>query len=387
MRITALTALLALALVAAPGGQQAGLPRYDRVLLLETTSETSANVHVGDVNGDGHLDIVLAKGRHWGLADRVLLGDGRGAFPTAYDLGPASDRTYSGNLVDLDGDGDLDVVISNDAPDPKRVYLNDGKGRFSEAGTYGRAAWQTRNAAVADVNGDRLPDIIVANRTAPAEAANYVCLNRGGGRFDADCAAFSKEPATTITAADFDGDGRVDLAVPHRDGGQSYLYVNAGDATTIRFDRVPFGPPDAAIRVSKATDADRDGLTDIVAIDEKRGVFVFHGERGTRFSAGVPVGTRDGRTPYALTTADLNLDGASDIVVGYIKAPSTIFFNDGSGRRFTPVEFGDGRGAAYGFDVGDLDGDGCPDIAMARSDAPNVLYFGSCGVRPKKPVR
>jgi hypothetical protein len=100
----------------------------------------------------------------------------------------------------------------------------------------------------------------------------------------------------------------------------------------------------------------------------------------------VPVGTRDGRTPYALTTADLNLDGAADIVVGYIKAPSTIFFNDGSGRRFAPVDFGDGKGAAYGFDVADLDRDGCPDIAMARSDAPNVLYFGSCGAPVSRPV-
>jgi hypothetical protein len=145
------------------------------------------------VNGDGHFDIVLAKGRHGGLVDRVLLGDGRGAFPTAYDLGPVADKTYSGNLVDLDRDGDLDVVISNDTPDPKRIYLNDGNGRFREAGTYGRPEWSTRNAAVTDVNGDTLPDIIVANRDVPAKAANYVCLNRGNGKFDHDCFMFSKE--------------------------------------------------------------------------------------------------------------------------------------------------------------------------------------------------
>src|ERR671913_1176726 len=107
----ALVAVAALSI----GAQPPSLPRFDRVLLLETTSETSANVHIGDLNGDGHLDVVLAKGRHWGLVDRVLLGDGGGRFPSAYDLGPAADRTYSGNLVDLDGDGDLDVVISNDA--------------------------------------------------------------------------------------------------------------------------------------------------------------------------------------------------------------------------------------------------------------------------------
>jgi hypothetical protein len=361
--------------VASLGAQSKPLPRFDRVLLLETTSEDSANAHVGDVNGDGNLDVVLAKGRHGNLVDRVLIGDGKGAFPTAYDLGPTADKTYSGNLVDLDGDGDLDVVISNDQPDPKRIYLNDGKGRFREAGTYGNPEWPTRNAAVADINGDRLPDIVVANRAAPARAANYVCLNRGKATFDRDCFTFSKESATTITPADVNADGKIDLIVPHRDGGQSHVYINSSSRSELAFTPTPFGPADATIRVSGAADLDRDGLLDIVAIDEKRGVFAFFGERGQKWSAAVQVGLA-GRTPYALKLGDLNQDGAIDIVVGHVQAPATVLFNTGS-RRFSPVDFGDGKGTAYGFDIADLDKDGRPDIAMARSGAPNVVYFGS----------
>ena len=204
------------------------LPRFDRVLLLESTSETSANVSFGDLNGDGSLDVVLAKGRHWPLVDRVLLNDGHGRFPTAHNLGDASDRSYSAPLADLDGDGDLDVVISNDEPDPKLVYLNDGKGTFRVGSTYGRPEWPMRNAAVADLNGDRLPDIVAANRSGNSKGANYICLNLGKGQFGADCVAFSHESATTITPADFNHDGFIDLAVPHRDGGQSYVYVNDG---------------------------------------------------------------------------------------------------------------------------------------------------------------
>ena len=70
-----------------------------------------------------------------------------------------------------------------------------------------------------------------------------------------------------------------------------------------------------------------------------------------------------------------------DVVVGYVNAPSVAYFNDGSGRHFSPVSFGDDRGAAYGIAIGDLDKDGWPDIAVARSGAPNVVYFSS-GVSP-----
>jgi beta-lactamase class A len=361
--------------VARRPASRAGLPQYERMVLLERTSETSANVSIGDVNGDGNPDIVLAKGRHWPLVDRVLLGDGRGGFPTAYDLGTASDRSYSGHLVDLDGDGDLDVVISNDQPDPKLVYLNDATGHFRAGSTYGKAEWPTRNATVADLDADGLPDIVVANRTGNRPGASYICFNKGRGQFDAACEKFSSESATTITAADVNGDGRADLVVPHRDGGQSYVYVNTGRGTFPASARVPFGPPDASIRMSAAADLNGDGRQDLVAIDEKSGVAVYFGEPGGRLSAAVPVGLGD-KAPYALALGDLDGDGTTDIVVGYIEARPAVFFNDGSGRRFTPVLFGDDKGTAYGFAIGDLDKDGWLDIAVARSEAPNVAYFG-----------
>ncbi len=56
------------------GGGRGGAVRFDHALLLEGTSETSANVSLGDVNDDGHLDVVLVKGRHWPLVDLLLLG-------------------------------------------------------------------------------------------------------------------------------------------------------------------------------------------------------------------------------------------------------------------------------------------------------------------------
>lgn len=140
------------------------LPHFDRTLLLESTSETSANVSIGELTGNGNLDLVLAKGRHWPLLSRILLNDGHGGFPVARDLGLTPYRSYSAVLADLTGEGILDVVVGNDAPDPKVVYLNDGEGHFRLGSTFGKPAWPTRNVAVADLNGDGLPDIVVANR-------------------------------------------------------------------------------------------------------------------------------------------------------------------------------------------------------------------------------
>jgi hypothetical protein len=349
-------------------------PRYDRSLQLETTSETSANVSIGDVDGDGKLDLVLAKGRHWPLVDRVLLGDGRGGIRAAYDLGSASDRSYSGQLADLDNDGDLDVVISNDTPDPKLVYLNDGKGRFT-ASPFGRAEWATRNARIADMNGDQLPDIVIANR-AGSNSTNYICINRGAGRFDNDCIAFSHEPSTTVTPVDIDRDGRMDIVVPHRDGGQSYVYRFGDSSDFTNAERIPFGPADAGFRMAEVADFNGDSLLDIVAIDERSGAWLHFGQPDRRFGPGIRVGDR-ATAPYALALADLNRDGRMDIIVGHIEAPSIAYLNDGTGRRFTSILFGDNQGAVYGFAVGDIDADGVLDIAVARSDAPNLLFFGS----------
>lgn len=357
---------------------QGTVPVFDRVLLLETTSETSANASIGDVNGDGRPDIVLAKGRHWPLVDRVLLGDGKGGFAPAYDLGVASDRSYAARLVDLDTDGDLDVVLSNDRPDASLVYLNDGKGRFTVGSSFGRAEWPTRNASVADVNGDGMPDIIVANRYGKNPGGNYLCLNRGAGRFDDQCLRFSRESATTITPADVNRDGLVDLIVPHRDGGQSMVYLQqprSGVEPT--FTAVPFGPADAAIRASEAGDFTGDGVVDLVAIDEANGLSLYAGTREGRFADGVSLG-RASTAPYALNVGDLNADGVTDVVVGYVEAPSVAYIH--TGATFTPVPFGDGKGTVYGFAIGDMNGDGQADIAAGRSEAPNVLYFGRRGV-------
>jgi hypothetical protein len=349
--------------------QPPAVRQYSKAVALETTSETSANVSMGDLDRDGDLDIVLAKGRHWPLVNRVLLNNGTGVFVAA-DLAPGADRSYSAVLADLDGNRSLDLVVSNDRPDGKVVYFNDGAGRFRLGGSWGAPAWTTRNATVADLNGDGAVDIIAANRGG----RSGFCLNDGTGAFDkTPCVLLEVASATSIIAADFNNDKHIDLAVPHRDGGQSLIFVNDGGAT---FEAKPFGPRASNARAGAAGDLNGDGWTDLVVGDERTGAQVYLNDKAGGFRAGALLG--DPKLPTgAVHIADLNRDGHPDVVIGYYDAGPTpaVFFNDGAGTSFTRVAFGDGKGAVYGIATGDINGDGFPDIATARSDAPNMLYF------------
>ncbi len=349
-----------------------GSRTFTRALQLEEIGETSANVSIGDVDTDGHLDIVLVKGRHWPLVDLILIGDGAGGFAPARAVGEAADRSYSGVLVDMDGDGDLDIVVSNDDPDPKLVHLNDGTGRYTEGSTFGEPEWSTRHVAIADLNKDGHPDGILANRSGGNSGYNYICFGVEGGAFADQCVGFSRESATTITAADFDGDGWLDLAVPHRDGGQGYIYLNDREGGFAV--RRPFGAADGNVRAAKAADMDGDGILDLVLIDEMGGPAMLLGKADGTFGDPISLGP-SGLRPYAITVADLDGNGRTDVIIGYVEARPVIIFNEGPGR-LAAVPFGDAEGSAYGFAVGDLNEDGLLDIAMARSGAPNMLYFG-----------
>lgn len=369
--------LLSLERLAIAQQSASGLPpatrSFESSVLLERTSETSANASLADLDGSGDLDIILAKGRHWPLENRVLLNQGHGEFKIAVNLGAQPDRTYSAVLADWDGDGDIDVAVSNDRPDGNVIYLNDGAAHFTPRGTWGDSKWATRNAAAADFNGDRYADIVVANRGG----TSYVCLNDQHGSFPIeDCVALPVASATTIIPADFNNDGSIDLAMPHRDGGQSLIGWNEGQARFTQTSR--FGPSDSRARAAAAEDLNQDGWADLVVGDQTHGIRVYLNDQHSGFSEGISLG--DGRlSTYAIAISDMNRDGTPDIVVGYADEPSSVFFNFDSGGRFEEVRFGDGRGAVYGLALGDLNGDGFQDIVAARSGAPNVAYFSGSG--------
>ncbi len=343
-----------------------GLRSFE-VVPLETISETSSNASIGDLNGDGCPDILLVKGRHWQLRSLIFFGDCKGHFTPGPPLPSQTMKSYSGSLADMTKSGHLDIVLSNDSPDPKVVLLNDGHGNFTIGGTYGDPRWSTRNAAVGDLTDGHYPDIVVANRMMPS----YVCLNDGKLHFD--CRPLEDSPsAATVAIGDMEGNGKNDIVYACRDSCQSLIYFNDGKGNFTR--REPWGPPHSSTRALALADFNGDGHLDIAACHEELGCFVYLNDGKGNFGKGIEF-QKLGAEPYSMIAADLNKDGRPEILVGYVNAPGVIYFNDGSGTKFQPVPFGDGKGAIYGMAVGDLNGDGWPDVVVARSDAPSFVMF------------
>jgi len=335
---------------------------------LEETTETSANASIGDVDGDGDLDIVLAKGRHWPLRNRILINDGLGNFQGT-DLGGSPDRSYTAALGDLDADGDLDMVVSNDKPDQKIVYRNEGHGVFVNAGTWGQTSWNTRNIGLADMNGDHYLDLIVANR----KSRSYFILNDGHGNFGRErWHVIPSESATTIVAADFNGDGLIDLAVPHRDGGASRVLFN--DQKMKFASMATFGPAVSSTRACATGDLNGDGAMDLIVGDDQFGTMVCMNDGKGNFPSTISVGDSK-RDAYSIAVGDMDQDQRLDLVVGYSKGGSSVFLNKGTGSLYQEIPFGDGNGAVYGIAIGDLNADGRNDIVQARSEATNVVFF------------
>src|SRR5690606_18042647 len=101
-----------------------------------------------------------------------------GIFTVSAPLGFESATSYSTELADFDGDGDLDIAEGNDSA-PNYLYINDGAGNFVRGKTFGRRYDSTRNIIVEDINQDGAPDILITNRGKE----NEICINDGKGNF------------------------------------------------------------------------------------------------------------------------------------------------------------------------------------------------------------
>ena len=287
-------------------------------------------VAAGDVNGDGKADIVATLQDYNGAGCQnntvaVLTGKGTGKFNKAvyYPTGSTAQEQIV-YLVDVNGDGKLDIVTEN-SDGSISVLLNKGNGTYS-AGVLntGMSAINPlpNYLAFADFNGDGKMDIAVA--TNGNISAVYVLPGNGNGTFGAPIQTATPYYPITLAAADFNKDGKADLLVTttangctNNDRGYAYLKGN-GDGT--------FAP----------------GSLNCLPYQ----------------SPSIPV------------VADLNGDGKLDVVIAYyggIPTGPVVLQGNGDGTFTNSEIFYSGRSVTSAAVVADFNGDGMPDIALLNS--------------------
>ncbi|HUE21106.1 MAG TPA: VCBS repeat-containing protein, partial [Bryobacteraceae bacterium] len=211
----------------------------------------------GDFNGDGKLDLAVAIGNNNYVYE--LPGNGDGTFAAPIKVFANADPFFV-TAADLNGDGKLDLVVVNQAGvnSVLSILLGNGDGTFSKPKDVFNAANNGYWIAVADFNGDGIPDLALANQNAPNVT---ILLGTGGGNFGTPAAVDvgSTSGSRGLAVLDFNGDGKLDLAVVNFISGTLALAAGKGNGTFAAPKLMGMNQP-AAVATG---DFNGDGTTDL----------------------------------------------------------------------------------------------------------------------------
>jgi len=274
------------------------------------------SVVAGDFNNDKKLDIVVANYGTHNIA--VFLGDGNGIFPiqTLFSVGIGS-HPYAMAVADLNHDNNLDIVVANYGANNMCVLFGHGNGSFAMQPTYSTGMnSKPISIIVGDFNYDHYLDIAVCNNGTNNVG---VFLGFGNGSFGNQViflTGTSTEPYS-IVGGDFNGDGRLDIAVVNygtNNVGILPAYANATFSSQMIY---ATGLQSQPISVAVG-DFNNDTQFDIVVVNSGSsniGIFIGNGAGG--FSNQTTYPTGDDTSPVTIAVGDLNNDSLLDIAVGY----------------------------------------------------------------------
>jgi hypothetical protein len=295
----------------------------------------------GDLDGDGLLDWIVTVTNDWSMEifrnqstpGNIFFGEGN-----SYMTGR---NPIEVKVMDFDGDGRPDIVVANKGDGTVSVYrnLSTGTGNFTFAQKVDfPACSNAQTLAIADFDGDGKPDIAVVGSSATAAGSNVVVLRNlstpGNISFARPVKVDSLNTPWSVAVGDFNGDGKLDLAVTVYGTGQLNIYTNTSTVESISFGQI----------------------TPITSLS----------------------------SPQGLAVGDLNGDGWPDVVVANSGASTVSVFQNGGNASFTlstNLVTGTGTGTPYGTTspnsvvIADMDGDGRPDVTAGNYWATNSTAF------------
>ena len=328
-------------------------------------SGSSGNAVV-DINGDGVLDIVGIGNAHSRLY--AYMGNGDGTFGSGITIATTGGGNFVVKTGDFNGDGVTDIATADSSDDVVSVYINNGNGTFKPRVSYASGDYNT-SVLVTDIDGDGKTDLISNN-----EGSNTLTFLKGNGDGTFRSGVTIQVGATPgdAVAADFNGDGKLDLAVPSAGDSVVSLLLGNGDGTFLP--RISYAINGSAYFVT-AGDLNNDGIADIaVGAFGAEPVTVFRGS-STGFQK---VGAYSDIGPNNVQFADFNGDGNLDIggANGFAGAVS-IALGNGNGTFAAASSFIVASPGAntYGITFRDLNNDGAIDIVGSdiNTNSVNVL--------------
>ncbi len=328
------------------------------------TDERPKGVAVGDLNGDGAADIVVACDTDVSVSVLLNNGDGTFAPKISYDAGYAVTAVA---IADLNGDGHPDIALTGAYTSKYVIFINQGDGTFVllerlNVGDY------PKSFTLADLDGDGDIDLATANHDSGSVSR---ILNNGDGTFGSRQLIFVGDGSIGIDAGDLDGDGDVDMAVVNQDSQDVWILMNDGEGVFTPHATYGVDEEPSSIAIC---DLDGDGHPELIVLhDETYGHFSILVNQGDGTFA--PGASYDDylNWPVALSVGDLDGDDDPDIAVLCNNiAQVAIFENDGNGVFEARLSYGV-RNETVRLAMGDMDCDGIADLAATHESGVSVL--------------
>jgi hypothetical protein len=318
---------------------------------------------IGDLNGDGKADLVIADNFSNNVA--VLLGNGNGTFGTQQTF-TAGTSPAAVVLADVNGDGKRDIITANNGSNDVSVLLGTGTGTF---GAQQRFVVGTSPifVAVADLNADGKLDIVTANSGSNDVS---VLLGTGTGTFGTQHRFAAGTFPTSLALADVNGDGKLDIIVSNHDSNDVSVLLGTGTGTFGTQQRFAVGTWPNSVAVA---DLNGDGKRDIVTVNIfSEDVSILMGNGNGTFQAQQRITFDLAVTPTFVAVADLNADGLLDIAsANFDSGDVSVHLGNGNGTFQAPMFYTTGFNPVW-LTVADVNGDGKPDLIVVNSSYGNV---------------